>query len=91
MNEEIHSPEWHRIQDRAAEALGAGSLPQPDGVSARPRVALGDLLILRDGFDKLAQNTVAPLGEVRRATMVRSALDELIEHREKEGAHGSDQ
>ena len=51
-------------------------------------VAVGQILVLRAEFEKVAADANEKAGVARRAALLVRVLDELIERREKEAAHG---
>jgi len=53
---------------------------------AATQVPIGQLLVLREGCSSMAKSKHESPIVIRRASLLRDALDELIERREKEGA-----
>lgn len=58
--------------------------------NGKPPVLIGHILILRTEFDHIAQNPNQSLANIRRATLLVAALDELLEFREKEAVNDAD-
>lgn len=52
-------------------------------------VAIGDILIMRDGLQNIANEVENPSAKRKQARMLVSVLDEVIERREKEVGDGA--